>query len=177
MWKERRWKAVALLATGMAAGVVIAGTPAGAHVASWTHNWNAHIKPKADKRYLPGGNLPRGRTLRGVYRVSSQGEGAGSGFGASAISFGYRLSSAPTVHFIPVGTPPPAACPGTAADPQAARGHLCVYEVVAVNVQSQSINNNVNNNPGASRYGASVLAQSAGSGGFTSSGTWAVKSP
>jgi hypothetical protein len=49
--KERRWKLVALLAAGMAVGVVMVGTPAGAHIGSVTHLWNKHIKPKADKRY------------------------------------------------------------------------------------------------------------------------------
>ncbi len=50
--KERRWKLVALLAAGMALGVVMVGTPAGAHVGgSVNHLWN-HLKPKADKRYV-----------------------------------------------------------------------------------------------------------------------------
>jgi hypothetical protein len=50
--RERRWKVVALLAAGIAIGVVIVGTPAGAHVGgSVNHLWN-HLKPKADKRYV-----------------------------------------------------------------------------------------------------------------------------
>jgi hypothetical protein len=49
--KERRWKFVALLAAGMAVGVVMVGTPAGAHIGSVTHLWSKHIKPRADKRY------------------------------------------------------------------------------------------------------------------------------
>jgi hypothetical protein len=48
---HRRWRMAALLATGIAIGVVIAGTPAGAHVTDWTHNWTQHIRPKADARY------------------------------------------------------------------------------------------------------------------------------
>lgn len=51
MRKERRWKLVALLAAGIAIGVVLTATPATGHVAGWAHNWNKHIKPKADKRY------------------------------------------------------------------------------------------------------------------------------
>ena len=27
------------------------GTPAGAHVASWAHNWKKHIKPRTDANY------------------------------------------------------------------------------------------------------------------------------
>jgi hypothetical protein len=52
MKKERRWKLVALLAAGIAIGVVMVGTPAGAHVGgSVSHLWNQHIKPKTDARY------------------------------------------------------------------------------------------------------------------------------
>jgi hypothetical protein len=52
MKKERRWKLVALLAAGMAIGVVMVGTPAGAHVGGTvTHLWG-HLKPKADARYV-----------------------------------------------------------------------------------------------------------------------------
>jgi hypothetical protein len=49
MRRNLRWKVVALLAAGIAIGVVMVGTPAGAHVSSWAHNWNKHIKPKAAK--------------------------------------------------------------------------------------------------------------------------------
>ena len=178
MVKERRWKVVALLAMGMAIGVVLAGTPAGAHVASWTHNWNTHIKPRADAHYLPGGDLPSGRTIRGTYRVTGNDQGAGNGLTTSAISFGWRLSSAPTEHFIPAGTPPPAGCPGTATNPQAVSGHLCVDEVTDINAAGQLIANPVNNvGNQASRYGAFVLAQSAADGVFATGGTWAVRSP
>jgi hypothetical protein len=69
----RRWKAVALLASGIAIGVVMVGTPAGAHVAGWTHNWNKHIKPKADKRYQ---KIPTGTqhyTIAGSALVADDG--------------------------------------------------------------------------------------------------------
>lgn len=47
--RDRRWKLVAVLAAGMAIGVVMVGTPAGAHVGgSVNHLWN-HLKPKANK--------------------------------------------------------------------------------------------------------------------------------
>ena len=49
MHKKKRWAAVALLAAGIAIGVVMVATPAGAHVSNWAHNWNAHIKPKVNK--------------------------------------------------------------------------------------------------------------------------------
>jgi hypothetical protein len=49
--KGRRWKIIALLAVGMAIGVSMTATPAVGHVSGWVHNWNRHIKPRADARY------------------------------------------------------------------------------------------------------------------------------
>jgi hypothetical protein len=49
----RRWRAVALLATGIAIGVTMTATPAMSHVGGTvSHLWNTHIKPKADARYV-----------------------------------------------------------------------------------------------------------------------------
>jgi hypothetical protein len=73
---------------------------------------------------VPGGMLPIGSTLRGSY-VGSQYSGVD---GFENISFIYELPSKPLVHFIPDGGAAPAACPGSAANPEAAPGHLCVYE-------------------------------------------------
>jgi hypothetical protein len=73
MRRDRRWKAVALLATGMVIGLVMVASPAGAHISSWAHNWNKHIKPRADKRYvkantsgvpLAGANIAADGTVR-----------------------------------------------------------------------------------------------------------------
>jgi hypothetical protein len=176
---ERRWKMVALLATGIAIGVLMVGTPVGAHVSSnWMHNWTAHIRPKADPRYLPGGNLPAGRTIRGTYRITGNDQIATGDLGSTSISFGWTLRSAPTPSFRPVGSLPTTVCPGTAANPQAAPGHLCVYESTGSNVQTQSIVNPVTNSaPGASRFGFNVIAQSAANGVWVTVGTWAVRAP
>ena len=176
--KVRRWQAVALLTLGIALGIALTASPAGSHVAGWAHNWNKHIKPKADKRYLPGGNLPSGRTIRGTYYAGGSDQGAGIGEASSAISFGWRLSAVPIHHLIPVGTPPPAECRGTAANPQAAPGHLCVYGVTNLNLASQVIVNPVTGTGDqASRYGFSVVAFSAEDGMLEAGGTWAVRSP
>ena len=49
----RRWRAVALLATGVAVGVTMMATPAASHVGGTVgHLWNDHIKPRADARYV-----------------------------------------------------------------------------------------------------------------------------
>lgn len=48
----RRWRAVALLAAGLAIGVTMMATPAMSHVGGTVgHLWNDHIKPRADARY------------------------------------------------------------------------------------------------------------------------------
>jgi hypothetical protein len=167
----RRSKLVALLSAGMAIGIALAGTPAGAHVASWAHNWTAHIRPKADPRYLPGGNLPSGKTIRGVFRMSGNDQGAGLDFGASQISFGWTLRSAPTAHFVAAGATPPAQCPGSPSNPQAAPGHLCVYELNAANAQSRAVTSPL------SRFGFGLTASSVADGTWVSLGTWAVRSP
>jgi hypothetical protein len=47
----------------------------------------------------------------------------------AAISFPYPVSeSGYPVHFIPVGGTPPAECPGSAAEPAAEEGNVCVYQ-------------------------------------------------
>ena len=48
---SRRWRAAAVLAVGIAIGVVMVATPAASHIGSFTHLWNTHIKPKTDARY------------------------------------------------------------------------------------------------------------------------------
>jgi len=48
---QKRWRIIALLATGIAIGVVMAATPATGHISGWAHNWTQHIKPKTDARY------------------------------------------------------------------------------------------------------------------------------
>ena len=39
------------LIAGASFGAVMVATPAGAHVASWEHNWTEHIRPRTDARY------------------------------------------------------------------------------------------------------------------------------
>ena len=91
------------------------GTPAGAHVGgSVTHLWNQHIKPRTDARYytktqangrfLPGGNLPAGKTVRGTYWMGAT-AGAGFDLATSEILFGWRLRSRADAAFHPVGRP------------------------------------------------------------------------
>jgi hypothetical protein len=131
---------------------------------------------------VPGpitGDLPAGVTLRGNYMVA--GNNGGSAI-HSAVSYGLRLSAAPTVNYITAGGTPPAACPGTVANPQAAPGNLCVYEVEADNVttfrgvcnaEATGCPDGTANRDGFAAY---AFIQSAGSALFVF-GSWAVTAP
>jgi hypothetical protein len=88
------------------------------------------------------------------------------------------MSTAPTPHFINLGTTPPAQCPGTAANPQAAPGHLCLYEDFNSNRSVVHVFNENGSYEAASRWGAGLweIPTTASSGSF-SYGTWAATSP
>lgn len=172
----RRWRAVALLAAGMAIGVLFAGTPVGAHVSTnWLHNWTTHIRPKADPRYLPGGTMPPGKTIRGTYWMADT-AAAGFSLATSEISFGYKLfKTAPTGHFVQFGDTPPAECPGDVDNPLAAPGHLCIYEGTTVNVGVRGFNGPAGDGS-TFRFGTRLWLRSAAAGDFRSFGTWAATS-
>ena len=73
----------------------------------------------------------------------------------------------------PPGSSPTASCPGNASDPQAAPGHLCVYQGVRTNVLSVCVGG------GAmcgltDRSGAIVHVTAAAAGTVVSTGTWAL---
>ena len=109
----RRWKLTALLAAGVAIGILMVGTPAGAHIGSVTHLWNHHIKPKADKRYFRyEAKVPAGKTLTGTWVISENVDAADE-VAQTAISFALPLSAAPTAIVVPNGGPVPAGCSGT----------------------------------------------------------------
>ncbi len=120
--------------------------------------------------YLPG-DLPAGTTVRGNFYIVGSPSVNSEWFGDD-ISFGYRLPSPPSTHYIKDGEPVPEGCSGTVADPEAAPGHLCVFESTAVNVTADR---------GIifpSRQGSGLEMQSAAAGSTTYAyGTWAVRAP
>jgi hypothetical protein len=116
--------------------------------------------------------LPSGKTIRGRWGMGFTASAGGQYF-ESHISFVYPLAAAPTAHFIASGNPPPAGCPGTAANPQADPGHLCVYEDNDGN-RSSTLVCSSGLCPGADKYGAQLRTNSAAAGGVWTRGTWAV---
>jgi Collagen triple helix repeat (20 copies) len=122
--------------------------------------------------------LSSGKTLRGTFAVRGIATAAGEE-SIGAISFGFTLAAAPTVHYVDFGTPAPAECPGTAAAPQATPGNLCVYEAAAplnstVRGEFDAVGglNNL-----ATTFGAAVYADAAAATAYRTRGSWAVTSP
>jgi hypothetical protein len=79
------------------------------------------------------GALASGATLRGTFLAERIVDGlgmlsAGAIQAQTAISFNLTLPFPPTLHLVGAGSAPTAACPGTALQPKAAPGHLCVHE-------------------------------------------------
>jgi hypothetical protein len=173
MRKLRRRKLVAVLAAGMILGIVMVATPAGASM-NWNNIWNNHLKPKADARYVKKSAI---KTIQGNYAAGLQAESTADD-GWDSISFGFKLASAPTPNFRPAGSAPTANCPGSAVNPKAAPGHLCVYESVSQNRDSVVIfTGTTGAYPATSKWGAGVWLIPAAVGNAFSYGTWAVTAP
>jgi hypothetical protein len=125
------------------------------------------------------GTLPSGVTIRGTYAIATHQNTAGE-FHADAQSFGFTLASPPTPHFVAKGTAPPAQCPGSASNPQAVAGSLCVYEGVEQNRTSPTIfnpANGISGSSGTSGFAVDVTGGASTSENILSYGTWAVTAP
>jgi hypothetical protein len=137
--------------------------------------------PGAPGQQGPPGPFPdplqAGNTVRGTF-VITDGTSAGAPI-LSFISFGFRLAAPPTPHYIRVGDPPVAQCPGTVTNPQAAPGHLCAYEATAVNVNAgrgfcnPEVSGCTFANP-TTREGTAVYANATVAGVAATTGSWAV---
>jgi hypothetical protein len=124
---RRRGNLVALLAAGIMIGIVLAATPAGAHIGTVSHLWNHHIKPLADKRYVnelaQTGDVMTGEVSARYVPHSP------NPFWLVAGSFPSRLANntpTPILEFIDrdAGAPFTTTCPGFG---RAASGRLCIY--------------------------------------------------
>ena len=125
--------------------------------------------------------LPSGITMRGFYSSSSYASGSGS-VKYGAISFGFTLSSHPTAHYIAVGETAPAECPGNVGQPEAAAGHLCVYEdgrsqYVSYATVTTTAGENTSAAFGALVSIVPVSTPASGAHEVYTHGTWAVTAP
>jgi len=96
--------------------------------------------------------LASGKTLRGAFAMSDVAGVANQAL-RDASSYIFTFATAPTVHYIAAATTPPAQCPGTVTNPQAASGHLCIYEDVRSNAGVPSVFNPENANAGSGKTG------------------------
>lgn len=122
------------------------------------------------------GTLPHGVTLKGAYDINQPVAAAGQA-ASTSISFGLQLASAPTVHYIKAGAAVPTGCSGTASNPGAASGNLCIFEAASANGSAGEVDplNPVSGSPNtATVFGAAVSVVSGAPGAFATYGTWAV---
>jgi hypothetical protein len=81
---------------------------------------------KEGEPWTAGGTLPSGKTLKGEWNISGTATEANA-LMAGSVSFALPLEEAPVKHYIRVEEAPPAGCTGSAEDPGAAKGNLCVF--------------------------------------------------
>jgi hypothetical protein len=115
--------------------------------------------------------LESGQTLKGVYTATAS--GAETNF--ANITFQERLASAPAGNFRAAGSAPTANCPGTAANPTAAAGQLCVYEGGNVTNPFLCFFTSTNGCGAPAAFGSNMAFSSSATG--YSIGTWAVTAP
>jgi Collagen triple helix repeat (20 copies) len=116
--------------------------------------------------------LPSGKTERGIY--SFAGTKAGSFSPSQGYSYPIPLPSKPVAQVIEQGGAPTAQCPGSADEPKAAAGRLCLYET-----RNDTGNIYVElENIGTATLGFGVFAEGLTVGAnFEFEGTWAVTAP
>ena len=136
---------------------------------------------------FPTGNLPSGRTMTGVYSLG----GDGIDRAVAHISFPVPLASAPSVAMTRVdpfepGNPSTTNCPGSATNPLAAPGFLCIYEASRFGTGTSvpglcDAAGNTCSNTGAGisrRWGMFIqFTPVADNNNYGSNGTWAVTAP
>jgi hypothetical protein len=132
--------------------------------------------PAGPEGPFPSGDIPAGKTIRGHFALYDRATAA-SEYQYTSISFGFRLASPPTIHYIKNGAAAPAECPGSVAAPEAAAGHLCVYESATISNVAADRNAWLGLMPASTgRIGAAVYTSSAAAGFYYTLGTWAVTS-
>jgi hypothetical protein len=128
--------------------------------------------------------LPSGATVRGSFAAGGKAAAAGDYF-LDSISFGFTLSAAPTIRFIPLEGAPPPECPGTKAQPEARPGFLCVFEAVryssnvppTIGTRKVLAPTSQGDSDRAAPFGATFKVNASGPFQIEVTGTWAVTAP
>jgi len=126
--------------------------------------------------YLASTRLASGQTATGGWAGSTIATGSGQYFLAS-ISFPQKPSGPLPANYLPVGAAPGPNCPGTAADPQAAAGQVCVYARGCDAVLAYCLFGPGSSSCGADVNGVLIPLSTTGPGPSLCSGTWAVTAP
>jgi hypothetical protein len=159
--------------------------PAGAKGATGATGATGPVGPAGPEGspWTIGGVLPAGETLVGHWGYGLQGEG----LTVAPISFviPYPDDEGPELHFVKFaeveGETAPAECGGSVANPEAAPGHLCVYEMKVGDVNPGNYEEGMSDPPssviGGGPDSAGVSLFFSGSQFQFSAGTWAVTAP
>jgi hypothetical protein len=115
--------------------------------------------------------LESGQTLKGTYTASA----SGAVLNFANITFPERLASAPNGNFRAAGSAATVNCPGTAANPTALPGQLCVYEGGNVTNPFLCFFSSTNGCGAPAAFGSNMAFSSSATG--YSIGTWAVTAP
>lgn len=121
--------------------VVMKAEPKGTHCKEGGANFTVGGKTEYACNGSPwtaGGTLPKGATEKGMWTVTGYANEAPDVV-ATGVSFNIPLASAPTAHYIvnekeltATGEQTSTVCTGTAANPTAPEGTLCVYAYIAL---------------------------------------------
>jgi hypothetical protein len=157
-------------------GIPIAGH-AGISLVTLSGTWSDQYGNSGTFTYNPAGSSgsPRQVTLRGSFGIVTNAQAANNA-DTSMISFGLQLASPPTAQYIANAGAATADCFGTVSAPEAAPGHLCVYESIRSNVGFAGVFNSVGS-PGSDRTGAIVVGRSVAAGEYYVTGKWALTIP
>ena len=123
--------------------------------------------------------LPAKQTERGTYAVG--GAATAEEPVETGVTFPIALGAAPQVRFLPAGSAATGECPGSAREPGATPGFLCVYEAEATGAAGERSvfdpsQGDAAGANAASRWGFGVRLGGA-AGNVGSQGTWAVTAP
>jgi hypothetical protein len=118
-----------------------------------------------------GGELPSGATLRGIYAADASVTPRQS----TIVSFGYLLAVKVSEEVVGTSGTPTAHCKGTAANPTAAPGYVCIYATRGTTVNSNIIVYDMETTFGG-QSGHTGMEIYTSNGAF-SQGTWALTAP
>jgi hypothetical protein len=128
---------------------------------------------KEGSPWTAGGTLPSGKTETGSWAAHPAAEGEEV---YTPISFNIPLAApiaAANVLFVEA-TGNGSTCPGTAEDPKAEAGHLCIYGTILFNATFVSVGSSSAVEGGAGRAGAFMRVAGGASSPRLGWGTWAV---